>query len=91
MSKNKILNFKDLKNLSIKRALLKDIKFLFKVYNESIVGKYSKTKKLIDYDDHKSWYLKSLNSKKNKFKLIEYSEKFNSIFNKKNYIFIRKI
>ena len=29
--------------------------------------------------------------KKNKFKFIKYSKKFNSIFDKKNYIFLRKI
>ena len=159
-----------MKNLSIKRAQLKDIKFLFNLYNESIVGKYSKTRKLINYLNHKNWYLKNLNSKKNKiyiiyqnkvkigyirinifepqscfvsiylkikkrsknigsiclnnllqiakskfniknvyaevlkknvfskfffkknkFKLIKYSKKFNSIFDKKNYIFLRRI
>ena len=158
-----------MKNLSIKRAQLKDIRFLFNLYNESIVGKYSKTRKLINYVTHKNWYLKNLNYKKNKiyiiyqnkvkigyirinifepqscfsiylkikkrsknigsiclnkllqiakskfniknvyaevlkknvfskfffkknkFQLIKYSKKFNSIFDKKNYIFLRRI
>ena len=159
-----------MKNLSIKKARLKDIKFLFNLYNTSIIEKYSKTRKLIHYIDHKNWFLKNVNSeknkiyiiyqnkikigyirinifesrscfisiylkmkkrsknlgsicinkmlliaknkfniknvyaevlkknifskfffKKNKFKFIKYLKKFNSIFDKKNYIFLRKI
>tara|TARA_Y100000992_G_C21165783_1_gene443435 strand:+ start:184 stop:663 length:480 start_codon:yes stop_codon:yes gene_type:complete len=159
-----------LKNLSVKKAKLKDIKFLFNLYNASIIEKYSKTRKLIYFIDHKNWFLKNINSKKNKiyiiyqnkikigyirinifeprscfisiylkmnkrsksigsiclnnflqiaknkfniknvyaevlkknifskfffkknkFKFIKYSKKFNSIFDKKNYIFLRKI
>ena len=159
-----------MKKISIKKATLKDVKFLYNLYNTSIIEKYSKTKNLIKYSDHKNWFLKNNNSKKSKiyilfqsnnkigyirfnifkskscfisiylkkkkrsnnlgsiylnhllsltknrlninniyaevlkkntfskyfflknnFKLIKYSNKFKSIFDKKNYIFLRKI
>lgn len=56
----------------ILKAKLKDIKFLFNLYNASIVEKVSNTKKKISYNCHKVWFLKNFNSKVNKIFILLY-------------------
>jgi RimJ/RimL family protein N-acetyltransferase len=62
-----------LKKKSIKKAHLKDVKFLFNLYNSSIVENYSRTKKIINYFDHKSWFLQNINSKSTKIYILYYN------------------
>ena len=62
-----------MKKISVKKATLKDVKFLFNLYNASIIEKYSKTKKTIKYTNHKNWFLKNINSKKNKIYILSQS------------------
>ena len=59
---------------SIKKATIKDIRFLFNLYNASIVEKYSKTKKIISYKKHKIWFLQNLNCKTNKIYVLYYND-----------------
>lgn len=63
-----------MKKKSIKKATLKDIKFLFNLYNASIVENYSKTKNIIKYKNHKIWFLKNLNSKDYKIYILYYND-----------------
>lgn len=47
---------------NIKIADSSDIKFLFNLYNQGILGGYFKKKKEISYDHHKSWFSEALKS-----------------------------
>ena len=44
------------------------------MYNTSIIEKYSKTKNIISYEEHKLWFLKNLNSKDNKLYILYYNK-----------------
>lgn len=52
-----------MKKISVKKARLEDIKFLFETFNKSVIEKFTKTKRKVSYADHKVWFLKCINSK----------------------------
>lgn len=59
---------------SIRKATIKDIKFLFNLYNSSIIEKVSNTKKKIKFNSHKIWFYKNINSKLNKIFILFYGK-----------------
>jgi UDP-2,4-diacetamido-2,4,6-trideoxy-beta-L-altropyranose hydrolase len=64
--------------VQIRRALIKDSKFLFNLRNEKIVRKNSFNKKKISYRKHLDWYKKKLKNK-NSFFLIAFIKKSKNI------------
>lgn len=58
----------------IKKATIKDIKFLFNLYNSSIIEGVSNTKKKIKFNSHKIWFYKNINSKLNKIFILFYGK-----------------
>ena len=59
---------------SVKKATIKDIKFLFNLYNSSIIEGVSNTKKKIKFNSHKKWFYKNVNSKLIKIFILFYGK-----------------
>lgn len=59
---------------SVKKATIKDIKFLFNLYNSSIIERISNTKKKIRFNSHKKWFYENINSKLNKIFILFYGK-----------------
>jgi len=57
-------------DLKIRKASLKDVKFIFNVRNDSLSKKNSNNKKDISFLDHKKWFKSKINSSKNFFYII---------------------
>ena len=60
--------------ISVKKATIKDIKFLFNLYNSSIIEGVSNTKKKIKFNSHKKWFYKNINSKLINFFILFYGK-----------------
>tara|TARA_Y100001970_G_C14108963_1_gene789748 strand:+ start:786 stop:1271 length:486 start_codon:yes stop_codon:yes gene_type:complete len=53
-----------IKNLNLRKVKKNDIKFIFNLYNYGVSKGFFLTRKKIDYNDHKKWFLNKYNSKK---------------------------
>jgi len=51
------------RRLILKKAKIKDMRFMFNLYNYAVVNNFFNSKKKINYEDHKNWYLDSYKSK----------------------------
>ena len=52
------------KKITIKKATLSDVKFIFNTYNHGVDKSLLKKKKLLKFKDHKKWFLENYKSKK---------------------------
>ena len=58
-----------MKNITLKKVKLLDIKIIYNLFNEAVEDNFFKTKKKITFEDHKKWFLTNYKSSKTKILL----------------------